>query len=81
MSGAKGSSALLGPCPSSATHLFGCEDVSALDVAVHDALLVEVLQPLEHLGYINGRELLVQCPALLDDTRQGAILHEFQDDV
>ena len=64
-------------------NLVACEDVGALDVAVHNTLLVEVCQPLQHLHDVHRREALRERAKLgrADDVGQAALLHVLQDDV
>ena len=68
---------------SASAHLLGGEDVCALDVPVHHALLVQVLQARQHLGDVHGHERLREHAELVgfDDAGQRAVVHVLQDDV
>mmetsp|Transcript_14041 Transcript_14041/g.39758 ORF Transcript_14041/g.39758 Transcript_14041/m.39758 type:complete len:256 (-) Transcript_14041:41-808(-) len=63
--------------------LGGGEDVGSLDVAVHHSLLVQVHQPLQHLGNVHGGQRLRENTKLVGLERAGqvAVLHELKDDV
>ena len=59
--------------------LEGEEDVVALDVAVDDAIFMEVLQAFERLP-TDGRDLSLGHDVARDDVGQGASLHVLHDD-
>lgn len=61
--------------------LLGGEDVAALDVAVDDALVVQVQQALEDLERVQADERLGDAAELFDDGRQRAVLAVLEDDV
>ena len=61
--------------------VFGDEEISALDVPMADALLVQPLQPAQHLPHVDAHQVLGEGAEVLDERRQGAILHVLEDEV
>ncbi len=61
-------------------YLFGCQDIGALNVSMHNSLVVQIGQTLQHLSYVYCYKGLWKGTKLgwLDDAGQRSILHKLQ---